>query len=295
MTYRVGLCFRQKIGEETSPVISVIIPTYNRAEFIEEAVWSVLRQNFASFEVIVVDDGSTDASRDLVNRIVRGADGRVRYLRRENGGAAAARNTGIQAARFDTICFLDSDDRFMPGKLALQYDLMKRAPFNISHTREIWYRRGELLSQKKKHQPPHGDVFFQSLRMCVVGMSTVMVRRGIFDRYGLFDETLPCCEDYEFWLRISPHEQFLLVPKPLTRKNGGRPDQLSVRYRQGMDRYRIRALVRLLESGAIAGRRYAAALAELKRKCRIYGTGCIKHGRAEEGRAVLEIPNRLGP
>ena len=277
-------------------LVSVIIPTFNRIQYLEGAVLSVLRQEFDRFEVIVVDDGSTDGSRALIERLKGSASGRLRYLYRKNGGAAAARNTGIRAARYETLCFLDSDDRFLPGKLARQYEELHQSSWKISHTREVWYRRGGLLAQKKKHQPPHGDIFQASLRMCVVGMSTVMVRRAVFAEYGFFDESLPCCEDYEFWLRIAVRERFLLVPEPLTLKNGGRPDQLSVRYRRGMDRLRIRALVRLLSDGRLTAGQYDAALAELKRKCRIYGEGCIKHGRPEEGQEILAIPGRFaGP
>ena len=130
--------------------------------------------------------------------------------------------------------------------------------------------------------------------MCVVGMSTVMVRRTLFDRYGLFDASLPCCEDYDLWLRIGCREPFLLVPEALTGKDGGRPDQLSAIYRMGMDVYRIRSLRKLLAQGVLtAGQRRAAEI-EMARKCLIYGKGCLKHGRVEEGRRYLEMAERSG-
>jgi len=195
----------------------------------------------------------------------------------------------------DILCFLDSDDRFVPEKIASQLARLRASPCLISHTRELWLRRGLSLSPKKKHQPPHGDIFGASLAMCVVGMSTVMARREVFDRYGLFDETLPCCEDYEYWLRVGSRERFLLVDQPLTVKNGGRADQLSVRYRTGMDRYRIHSLVKLLGGGWLTTEQSLLAVRELERKCAIYARGCVKHGRHEEGQTYLRLPDRFRP
>ncbi len=126
--------------------------------------------------------------------------------------------------------------------------------------------------------------------MCMVGMSTVMVRKELFDRYGMFDESLPCCEDYDFWLRVSVREKFLLLDRPLTLKDGGRRDQLSTIHRLGMDQYRIRSIAGLLDRTPLDAWQYELALAELERKCGIYGNGCIKHGRVAAGRACLDLP-----
>lgn len=273
-------------------MISVIIPTYNRCDMLKGAIRSVLEQRGVDLELLVVDDGSTDDTRKIVEEIGKQSAVPVRYIFQENAGAAAARNTGIRCAVFDVISFLDSDDRFLADKLRIQSAEMDSSRQRISHTREIWFRRGNLLNQKKKHQPPDGDIFAPSLKMCMVGMSTVMIRSSVFDDFGLFDESLPCCEDYDFWLRVAAKEEFLLVDKPLVRKNGGRDDQLSVRYRQGMDKYRIRSLVKLLDSGLLDRSRFKLALEELERKCLIYGNGCLKHGRSDEGRVILQLPQR---
>lgn len=271
-------------------VISAIIPTYNRAVYLERAIGSVLAQEQPCDELIVVDDGSTDPTPALVERLAAGSAVPIRLVRQANRGAAAARNLGIREARGQLLAFLDSDDWWLPHKLRLQTAAMAAAPaFLISHTRELWYRRGQRVNQKKKHDPPHGDIFAASLGMCVVGMSTVVARRELFDRYGGFDETLPCCEDYDLWLRVGYREPFLLVPEALTAKEGGRPDQLSVVHRMGMDRFRIQSLIRLLESTDLKPGQRRAAVAELTRKCIIYGQGCIKHGRPEEGRRYLEF------
>jgi glycosyltransferase involved in cell wall biosynthesis len=271
-------------------MISVIVPTYNRESYLGRSLASVLDQRLPCDELIVVDDGSTDGTVSVVERIAADSPVPLRLLCQENRGAAAARNTGIRAAKGELLAFLDSDDWWLPGKLALQAAAMNANPrILISHTREVWFRRGQRVNQKKKHDPPDGAIFSASLAMCVVGMSTVMARREMFERYGLFDETLPCCEDYELWLRVGCKEPFLLVPEPLTGKDGGREDQLSVIHRMGMDVYRIRALCTLVDAGCLTPDQHRAAVVELVRKCGIYGQGCIKHGRPEEGRRYQRL------
>ena len=271
-------------------LITAIIPTYNRAAHLERAIASVLAQRLACDELIVVDDGPTDQTQPLLKRLAAGARIPIRVLRQDNRGAAAARNLGIRMARGSLLAFLDSDDWWLPGKLAVQAAAMEARPeLLISHTREIWHRNGQRVNQKKKHDPPDGDVFAASLGMCVVGMSTVVARRQFFDRYGLFDEDLPCCEDYDLWLRAGSREPFLLAPQQLTGKEGGRPDQLSEIHRIGMDVFRIRSLGTLLDSGVLTPAQQQAARIELIRKCLIYSQGCVKHGRPEEGARYLAL------
>ena len=271
--------------------VSVIIPTYNRQEFLAKAVESVLKQTWPDIELIVVDDGSTDDTAAML----RARFPAVRYLYQENQGAAAARNTGIKAACCDLIAFLDSDDRFHEKKIEVQTLAMINSPeYHISHTQEIWYRRGRILNQKQKHRKESGDIFQRSLELCAVGMSTIMVRRELFDRVGLFDESLPCCEDYDLWLRTSARYPFLLIDAPLTIKDGGRPDQLSSIHRIGMDKYRIQAIQKLLVSGILSEQQTALAAKYLTRKSKIYGNGCLKHGRTEEGEKYLALVRRYG-
>ena len=271
--------------------ISVIIPTYNRAQRLGKAIDSVLAQSHQDFELIVVDDGSDDNTAELIENY--NAD--IVYIRQENRGPAAARNMGIEKARYNLLAFLDSDDWFAENKLAIQIEAMGQKPSClISHTNEIWYRNGQILNQKLKHKKESGDIFARSLELCAVGMSTIMIHREIFERYGFFDEGFPCCEDYEFWLRISAEEKFLLVEEPLTLKDGGRDDQLSTIYRTGMDKFRIQAIMKTLASGRLTEEQTGIALRELERKCRIYGTGCIKHGRVEEGQSYLNLPETVG-
>ncbi len=270
--------------------IDVVIPAFNRRRLLEAAVRSVREQSYQNFNCLVVDDGSTDGTGEMVSAFGSAVD----CLRQENRGPSAARNRGIRAGRAPLVAFLDSDDRWHPEKLQIQAAAMERDPgCLISHTQEVWYRGGELLPQKKRHRKPSGDIFVRSLSICVVSMSTVMVRRELFDRVGYFDEELPCCEDYDFWLRASLETPFLLIDRPLTFKEGGRPDQVSAVFREGMDRFRIRSLANLIRNRGLSGERRSLALAELRRKCRIYGRGARKRGREEEGRYYLSLPDKL--
>ena len=269
--------------------VSVIIPTHNRDVFLARAIDSVLAQTYSNFELIVVDDGSTDETPALLASYGKS----LIVLRQENRGPGAARNAGIRAARHPLLAFLDSDDQFTRHKLALQVAAMEARPeLLVSHTQETWFRNGLHLNQKKRHAKGSGDIFARSLELCVVGMSTVMARRELFERIGLFDESFPCCEDYELWLRASATYPFLLVDAPLTVKHGGRPDQVSVQFMTGMDRFRIRALEKLLVYPHLTLVQSRLVREELVRKAVLYGNGCLKHGRLEEGRRSLSLVAR---
>ena len=270
--------------------ISVIIPTYNRAKFIERALQSVLRQTVACAEILVVDDGSTDQTGALVCSLREHSAIPIHLLYQENMGPAAARNLGIQQARSELIAFLDSDDHWRKDKLARQLRAMEEHPdYLISYTREQWLRQGVHLNQKKKHLPQHGDIFHHCLQLCVVGMSTVIVRKELFAAIGLFSPGFPCCEDYDLWLRISCRYPFLLIDEPLTLKEGGREDQVSFQYRVGMDKLRIHAIRELLESEILTGEQHALALRELQQKCLVYGLGCVRHGQGDAGTEYLNL------
>ena len=272
----------------TTPV-SVIIPTHNRVGLLPQAIDSVLGQTYTNFELIVVDDGSTDGTQSLLASYGKA----IISLHQENRGPAAARNAGIRAARHPLLAFLDSDDQFTRNKLALQTVAMEAQPeLLISHTQETWFRNGQLLNQKKHHAREGGDIFARNLALCMVGMSTVMAQRELFDRVGLFDESFPCCEDYEFWLRVSVAHSFLLVDAPLTAKHGGRPDQVSLQFQTGMDRLRIQALEKLLSFSPLTSVQSRLAREELVRKAMLYGNGCLKHGRLEEGHRCLALVAR---
>ena len=271
-------------------LVSVIIPTYNRSDRVPAAVASVLGQSFREREVLVVDDGSSDGTAEALEAF----RGRIRVLRHDrNRGVSAARNTGIRASTAPLVAFLDSDDRWLPGKLEAQVRFFRDHPEAVAcQTREIWVRRGRRVNPARRHLKPSGDVFLPSLRRCLVSPSAVMLRRTLLEEVGLFDETLPVCEDYDLWLRIGCRHPIHLIEEDLLVREGGHPDQLSAGG-PGMDRYRIRSLTGILRRGLLSEAQAGAAQRELARKCRIYGEGCLKRGRGEEGRYYLALPGLL--
>ncbi|MCG2713026.1 MAG: glycosyltransferase [Candidatus Omnitrophica bacterium] len=263
----------------TKPFFSIIIPTYNRCKFLNTAIESVLEQTFRNFELIVIDDGSTDQTEQLIKDI---KDKRLKYIKKNHRGVSAARNIGIQQSCGQFICFLDSDDRFKDTKLEIAYKYILDFPkYMIFHTEELWYRYGKVLNQKKIHKKPQGDVFINSLRLCCIGMSTTVVKINLFDQIGNFDENFQACEDYEFWLRVSALYPVKLIPEALTIKQGGHPDQLSKKF-PAMDTLRIRAIEKLLKLEILNKQQRQQTIQELKRKCAIYINGAKKRKKLKE-------------
>ncbi len=268
------------------PFFSVIIPTYNRENFLKKAIESVLKQTFKDFELIIVDDGSKDNTKELVHFY---KNPKIVYIYQENRGPSSARNTGIRKAKADWICFLDSDDWWDEKKLEITYKYIRENPnYKIFHTEEIWYRNGKLLNQKKIHKKYGGYIFDKCLSLCRVSISTVCIHKSVFENVGLFDEELLCCEDYDFWLRISYKYPLYLIPLCLTLKEGGHPDQVSKKY-WGMDRFRIKALSKILDSKKLSESQYELAFRELERKCKIYIQGCLKRGKIQEANYYFNL------
>lgn len=268
-----------------TPTVSVIIPTYNRAPLVAEAVASVLAQTWTDYELLVVDDGSTDATLEVLAPF----RDRLRLLQQpENRGVSAARNRGAQEARGEWLAFLDSDDLWLPAKLARQLQWLAAHPgVQIAQTEEIWLRHGRRVNPKKQHRKQSGRIFLPSLHLCLVSPSAVMLRRELFLQAGGFDESLPACEDYDLWLRLSWQYDIGLVPEPLIVKRGGHPDQLSRQW--GLDRFRIQALLKLLRTAPLPMEYRQAAQEVLRRKARIYAQGCLKRGRAAEARCYFRL------
>lgn len=260
--------------------VSVVIPTHNRARELTRALRSVAAQSVPPREVIVVDDGSVDETP----HVMKSQFPWVRYIRQRNRGVSRARNAGIEIASGEWLAFLDSDDTWFPDKLERQHRLLGSRPrFLWCHTDEIWIRRGQRVNPMDKHAKQGGSIFMHCLARCVVSPSTVLIRREMLDAVGLFDETLPACEDYDLWLRISAHFPIAFCSSPLITKFGGHADQLSRRY-WGMDRFRIRSLEKLIAGGTLTPRQSSAARAELLRKIRIVLAGARKRAN----RAMIE-------
>ena len=242
--------------------VSVVIPTFNREGFIEQCVVSALQQSKKPDEVIVVDDGSSDKTWDVL-RTLGFSDSKeeknsLRYIFQRNKGVSAARNLGIKAAKFRYIAFLDSDDLWLEKKLEKQISSLESQSirYRLSHTNEIWVRNGVRVNAHLKHEKNGGDIFIQCLKLCCISPSSSLVDRSVFDDFGFFDENLPACEDYDFWLRFCAFEDVHFVNEHLLIKNGGHDQQLSKKH-WGMDRFRVTALENLMKN---------QSLSEFKRK-----------------------------
>lgn len=194
------------------PLVSVILPTYNRRRFLEESVRSVLNQTYRNFEVIVVDDGSTDGTSESICSLSPA----LRYLRQPNSGVAAARNRGLAAARGELIAFQDSDDLWHPEKLARQWSVLKERPeVGVVYTsHRIVDSNGKPIGRqwKQLHSGWITEALFQSI---FVIMPSTVVRRAVADRVGSFSTDLRTNSDYEFWLRASLITEFAALEQPL--------------------------------------------------------------------------------
>ena len=264
-------------------LVSVIIPTYNRWPMVREAVESVLAQTAGGYELIVVDDGSTDETR----RRLADYGSRLAVLTQSRRGVSAARNLGARRASGTYLAFLDSDDLWHPRKLERQLDFMERNPeVEICQTDEIWIRNGVRVNPRNRHRKPSGDIFRASLELCLVSPSAVMMRRELFERVGGFDESLPVCEDYDLWLRIAKDTEIPLVPELLVTKRGGHADQLS-RATWGFDRFRVTSIANLIEAGLDA-EKAGWALEAMAKKVTILAQGFRKRGNEAMARAYEE-------
>ncbi len=254
--------------------ISVIITTYNRKAYIERAVRSVLKQTRPADEILIIDDGSDDGTRELVQREYP----EIRYHWQENLGISAARNEGIKRSDGEWIAFLDCDDEWLPSKLEKQIAALSTSPdYRICHTNEIWIRNGRRVNPKIIHQKFGGMIFEKCLPLCMISPSSVLIQRDVFNQHGMFDTALPACEDYDFWLRVCAHLPVLYVDEPQIIKYGGHADQLSQKH-WGMDRFRIYALEKIIHAKKLNDSQRQATLRMLLEKIDIFLLGARKRG-----------------
>lgn len=245
---------------------------------MSRAIDSVLQQTFKPAEIIIVDDGSTDNTITYLQQHYP----QIKVLQQAHQGVSTARNLGIKQTTGEWIALLDSDDAWQPTKLEQQIIALQKNPnYRICHTNEIWYRHGKRVNQMDKHQKYGGHIFQQCLDICRISPSSVMIHKDIFATIGLFDESLPVCEDYDLWLRITAQLPVLYIEAPLTIKYGGHADQLSNHY-WGMDRFRIQALQKIIESNVLTEENRIAALNMLQQKINIYLIGAKKRNKINE-------------
>ena len=258
--------------------ISVIIPTFNRKHTLQRAIDSVLAQTFKPFEIIIVDDGSKDGTKEwlLLNYPS------VQYIHQPNNGVSSARNKGIQISQGSWIALLDSDDEWMPEKLEYQSRFLEmNRDSSFCHTNEIWIRNGVRVNQMKKHKKYGGDIFKHCLDICRISPSSSIIKKDVFEEVGAFDESLTVCEDYDLWLRVTAKFNILFLDEPLIKKYGGHLDQLS-RVPEGIEQYRIRSLEKILSMGSLTETQFRLAKDMLIHKLNIYAKGLKKRDKYEE-------------
>ena len=259
--------------------ISVIIPVYNRLDLVKIAITSVLDQTYSPKELIIIDDGSSDSLNNLIDDI---GDNRIRYVYQENKGVSAARNLGIKLSRSKWLTFLDSDDHWLPEKLRRQTDFHRDNPkIMISQTGEVWIKNGKRINPKKYHEKPTGDIFFQSLKRCLITPSAVMINKTLLESVGLFDEDLPVCEDYDIWLRLTHNNKIGLIDDKLVIKTGGHSSQLSKKY-WGMDRFRVVSLEKILYHSPLSLLQREKTIDTLLAKSRILLGGARKRNHLDD-------------
>ncbi len=255
--------------------VSVIIPVYNRPEMVRRAIDSVLGQTHPPLEILLIDDGSTDATP----QVLLSYGSKIRVARQEHKGVAAARNLGIRLCEGEWIALLDSDDAWLPNKLESAEAFHRAHPeYLIFQSQEIWIRNGKRVNPKKKHRKYGGWIFKQSLPLCIVSPSSVVFHKSVLKTSGMFDESFPVCEDYDLWLRVSRTFPIGLDDRPGIIKYGGHDDQLSRRY-WGMDYYRVLAIERHLNDASLPFELKEAALREILFKLDILRRGYRKRGK----------------
>jgi len=278
------------MGTAKNPTVSVVIPTYNRAHLLGRAIQSVLNQTYQDFELIVVDDGSSDNTEEVVTNF---ADPRINYLRHEqNRGAATARNTAIKTARGEYIAFLDSDDEWLPEKLDKQMKVFRNVPSRVGVVYTDLWTISEDGQRKYWHSSrvmPEDGIIYEHLigdRLTGISMPSIVLRRECFTRVGMFDEEFPRLIDRDLFIRLSRHYYFYHIAEALVNY-----------YQTGKrissdDRLLIKAQKLLLEKyyDDIAKNRKSLA-----RRQYVIGSLLCQNGEVDQGRDYLLEAVRLYP
>ena len=271
------------------PRVTVVLPTRNRKNWLKRSLGSVLKQTFRDFELIVVDDASTDSTLALLEKY-NGKIKQINLLKKH--GVSFARNVAICKSSSEWVAFLDSDDYWHPEKLQKQIEFIGiRSDCPIHFTDEIWIRNGVRVNPKKKHLKREGWIFQPSLKLCLISPSSVIMKRELFEVHGMFDETFQICEDYDLWLRLTHRYQVALLNEKLMTRHGGHTDQLS-KSDWGIDRFRVRSIKKILDTENLRPKDISAAKKVLKEKCRILVNGFLKRDKLSEAKFYEKIINQ---
>lgn len=254
-------------------LVSVIIPTFNRAEFLTRSISSVLNQSYNDLELIIVDDGSTDETKEVVESF---KDSRLSFYHKSNGGVSSARNLGVSKAQGEYIAFLDSDDEWQLDKISTQVSYLKNTGKVLVHTAEKWLRDGKVVKQKKHHQKNGGDMFIRSLQGCVISPSSVLMKKSLYEKVGGMREDFVVCEDYDFWLKVTSLHDIGFLEEEFVNKYAGHADQLSFKF-FAMDYWRVKSMAWVYQNRPLSEERAKALLKSAQKKCQYLLKGYKKH------------------
>ena len=268
--------------------VDIIIPTYNRKAFLKRAVRSVYEQTYKDWNLIIVDDGSTDetsledyGSQTQLFRLL------------ENKGVSFARNYGIKKSSAKWLAFLDSDDEWKASKLEKQMQLLQEHPSaKWLHCNELWIRNQKMIHQKKHHKKTGDRIFDRCVSLCCVSPSTVVIKRELFKELGFFREDFPVCEDYELWLRLSASYSILFLEEALSIKHGGHLDQLSFKFK-AMDYWRVKALLPFLKDQRLSVEEKQKVRESLLTRTRLLLKGYKKHKNFKDQDEIQNIYDSL--
>lgn len=190
-------------------LVSVVIPTYNRGYTIERAIRSVINQSYKNLEIIIIDDASTDNTREIISRI---NDNRIKYIaHNQRKGPSSARNTGIKTSCGEFISFLDSDDEYLPDKIERSLEVIRNKSLRIGMVASLYY----IIENGRERIASEGKI---NLKRYIPLLSTWVVRRDVFKKIGFFNEAVLIGEDAEFFWRFRKKFSFVFIPHPLVRK-----------------------------------------------------------------------------
>jgi len=271
-------------------IVSVIIPTYNRAEMVKRAIKSVFKQTYKNFEVIIVDDGSTDNTEAVIQKM-RERNRRTRYIKhKKNRGGTAARNTGIKNARGKYIAFLDSDDEWLPEKLEKQMKMLQGSPTEVGvNYSALWKIRGNKRFYFPSPKIFACDGYIHNIILegnSYIGTPCSLVKKQVFEKVGMFDEKLAACQETELWIRVSKYYHFQFIDEPLVISYTEK-DSVSANYDARSKAYKI-----------IFKKHYRKFEANKKAKANILfniGNNLCQIGKTKEGKKYLEMSVKLMP
>lgn len=270
--------------------VSVSIPAYNYANYLPEAIDSILAQTLKDWELVVVDDGSTDNTKEVVYRYIKKYGDKIRYVYQENRGLAGARNTGILNTLGEYIAFLDADDIWMPTKLERESHFL-----DTHHEVGAVYSDWEFFGSKKEGHTigsveypfTRGWVLKKFFIKCPVSYSSIMIRRICFDKVGLFDETLKQCEDVDISLRIARYFQIDFIKEPLS---GYRYHEKNMHLEiiENCEEF-VKVLSKCMEDNRkeLSDEDYKEMLTYYQRSIRAIGIAHVQVGEYKQGRKYL--------